>query len=120
MAGHFDGSGVTDNHAVWAGFGLAAGFIFRANGWAEKSAETGKIVIHWTKFTSDVTSAAMIYLLALAIAGGWPILGYGPQPAAITGGTVVVLFLIGLRPLAENIQNLFNALIARIRGGAAS
>jgi hypothetical protein len=119
MAGHFDGSGVTDNHAMWAGFGLIAGFIFRANGWAEKDPATGKITLYWTKFTADLTSAAMIYLLALAIAASWPVLGYGDQPPAVTAGVVVLLFLIGLRPLAENLQALFLALVARVKGGAS-
>ncbi len=114
------GSGVTDNHLLWAGLGLAAGFVFRANGWAEKQPETRRVVIHWAKFTADVTSAGMIYLLALAIAAAWPILGYGAQPPAITAGSVVVLFLVGLRPLAENIQNLFAALISRIKGSSAA
>lgn len=119
MAGHFDGSGVTDNHAMWAGFGVAAGFIFKANGWAEKDPATGKVIVWWTRFSADLTSAAMIYLLSLAVAAAWPILGYGAQPPAITAGTVVVLFLVGLRPLAENLQAFFAALIARVKGGAS-
>lgn len=113
------GSGVTDNHLLWAGLGLAAGFVFRANGWSEYDKDTKKLVIYWTRFSADVTSAGMIYLLSLAIAAAWPILGYGAQPPAITAGSVVVLFLVGLRPLAENIQSLFAALIARIKGSAA-
>lgn len=119
MGGNFDGSGVTDNHALWAGFGLVAGFVFKANGWAERDATAGRIVVHWSRFTADVTSAAMIYLLSLSIAAAWPIAGYGEQPPAITAGTVVVLFLIGLRPLAENLQAFFLALIARVKGGAS-
>jgi len=117
--GDFGGSGVSDNHAIWAGLGLAAGFIFKANGWAERSVETGHIVIYWTKFLADVTSAGMIWILALAIAGVWPVLGWGPQPPALTAGTVVVLVLVGLRPLTEKIYALFDALIARVKGGAA-
>lgn len=117
--GQFDGSGVTDNQALWAGFGVAAGFIFKANGWAERDPANGKIILHWTWFTADLTSAAMIYLMSLAVAAAWPVMGYGEQPPAITAGTVVVLFLVGLRPLAENIQAFILALIARVKGGAS-
>jgi len=117
--GHFDGSGVTDNHALWAGAGIAAGFVFKANGWAERDPETRRVVLRWSKFWADVTSAAMIWLLALAIAAIWPMLGWGQQPPAVTAGVVVVIFLVGLRPLADNLQSLFAALIARVKGGAS-
>lgn len=119
MAGsEFHGSGVTDNHALWAGLGLIGGFIFKANGWAEKS-ETGKIILHWKAFFADLTSAGMIWLMALAVAALWPVFGWGPQPPALTAGTVVILVLVGLRPLTEKIYALFDALIARVKGGAS-
>ena len=111
--------GPAAGNTLWAGFGVAAGFIFKANGWAEKDPVTAKVTIYWSRFTADLTSAAMIYLLSLAVAAAWPALGYGEQPPAITAGTVVVLFLIGLRPLAENLQAFFLALIARVKGGAS-
>lgn len=116
--GEFGGSGVTDNHAIWAGLGLLAGFIFKANGWAEKDAE-GKILLHWKAFFADLTSAAMIWLMALAVAALWPVFGLGPQPPALTAGTVVILVLVGLRPLTEKIYALFDALIVRVKGGAS-
>lgn len=116
--GEFGGGGVTDNHAIWAGVGLLAGFVFKANGWAERLAD-GKIVLHWKAFFADLTSAAMIWLLALAVAALWPVFGWGPQPPALTAGTVVLLVLVGLRPLTEKIYALFDALIVRVKGGAA-
>lgn len=119
MSGNdFHGGGISDNHALWAGFGLLAGFIFRANGWAEKT-EDGRIVLHWKAFFADLTSAAMIWLMALAVAALWPVFGLGPQPPALTAGTVVILVLVGLRPLTEKIYALFDALIVRVKGGAS-
>jgi hypothetical protein len=118
MGGHFDGSGVTDNHAIWAGFGILAGFIFKANGWAEKDPVTGKWIIWWTRFGADLTSASAIYMIALGLTALAPNFGVTVAPAT-TALLVLVMFLFGLRPLAAKLQEWVDALIARVKGGAS-
>jgi len=117
------GSGFTDNHLIWAGIGLAAGFLMKANGWAEwvKDEASGKMrfVVSWRALAADWTSAGMILVLALGVTSLWPFLGWGPLPPAATALIVGIAFLVGLRPLTEKVHAFLDALISRTKGGTA-
>lgn len=117
------GSGFTDNHLVYAAIGLAAGFLLKANGWADwvKDEVTGKfsLVVFWRALLADWTSAGMILVMALGVTALFPLLGWGPLPPAGTAFLVGVMFLVGLRPLTEKVHAFIDALIARVKGGAA-
>ncbi len=117
------GSGFTDNHLIWAGIGLAVGFLLKANGWADwiKDEATGKtrFVVYWRMLAADWTSAGMIIVLGLGVTALFPLLGWGPLPPAGTAFLVGVMFLVGLRPLTEKVHAFLDALIARVKGGTA-
>ena len=65
MGNWHDGSGITDNHAIWAGGVTMIGFVFARNELTVR--EGGRVKVRWAQFASDVLSAVMIYVIALGV-----------------------------------------------------
>lgn len=106
MGGNFDGSGVTNVHAIWGAAGVVVATIVRANGWhvPGDGPEAGWQV---RKALSDASSALAIYCITLGLTA-WLDL-----EAAVTCALATILTVIGLTPISIAMQGAMETWIKR-------